>query len=105
MSHSATYYCPQQIPGVVSLGYTQVRNRIRSVYQSIPSLYQDLCTQHATLKGPATHARNVLHQEVLFAMYFRAEDKLEYKKILFNLLGDLNFFLLLAQRRNMHRHN
>lgn len=40
VAHSAspdTYYCTQQIPGVGSLGYTQVRNIIRSVYQSTPS--------------------------------------------------------------------
>lgn len=33
------YYFTQQIPGVCNLGYTQVRNIIRSVYQSILSLY------------------------------------------------------------------
>lgn len=63
------------------------------------------CTQHATLMVSATHARNMLLQEVLSAMSFMAENKLEYVRILFSLLRDLYFFLLLAQNNNTHRHN
>lgn len=108
VAHSAspdTYYCTQQIPGVGSLGYTQVRNIIRSVYQSTPSCIRTCA--HSMLpwwSQPHMHI-NVLLQEDLFAMYFMAEDKLEHKRILFNLLRDLNFFLLLAQSSNTHRHN
>jgi len=64
-----------------------------------------MSTQHATLMVSATHARNMLLQEVLSAMSFMAENKLEYGRILFNLLRDLNIFFLLAQNSSTHRHN
>ena len=51
-----------------------------------------MCTQHATLMVSATHACNMLLQEVLSAVSFMAENKLECGRILFNLLRYLNAF-------------
>lgn len=98
---------PDRNPGAGNLGYYRV-NIIRNICQSIPNAYYDLgkCA-HSMLpwwSQPHMHV-TCFSKRSCPAMAFMAENQLEYGRILFNLLRDLNFFLLSEKNNNTHRHN